>query len=839
MAGNLPETNEFVGETVIGGWELEEEVGRGNTGVVYRATQNVLEDFENEAACKLMPLNDLRDGWEVEIQKCLSLYEHPNVVNFKEYDRWDYNSETYVCYVTEYVHGSDLREYIDENLGEITPTFIESVIGEILSVMHAMEQLGISHNDLHAGNVLLSESELLMENHPTVKVTDFGVGGSVNSLDPKDDYAQLGDICLDLLQAIDKEELDSRDRYYYEFLLNDFVAKRVLETDPTQGEFVRSPRALRDSLEEGWTVARDRLENERNVELEDPFDYLSCEQMGNSFKLIDKLYTEKFPGYDRVQSKMNTLLTGPRGCGKTTILKNMSMETKIKSGSISTIDEIEYLGIYYPCRDLYFAFHYLDDDPSPRDRELLIHYFSLSLLKEFIETLGHITEEFGVSIPDNGLRDFEDELSQWITKYPAPPEDSNLLNHFASVLNKEKNRVGAALRRRPRDLDGPEVTLPIDFLPPNCSSLINRTTWGNDLPIFFLIDDYSLPTISRGMQSTLNDLLMERWDQVFFKVSTESITSFHPYDSSGKLIEESREFETVDLAAHFIGHREKREDFLSEVINTRLENTEGLHDKYKNLSEILGENPYDSYNDLARRIRGDEQVTYAGFGTIRDLFSGDISEILRLIRGMFEDEGQDEKWKEGTVSLPIPENVQDRVIRQHGNRFLNKIEGVPDTGTQLRQIAEVFGEEAHEVLLTQNSSNQTSDPPRQAFRIEIRDSFSFEKSEHFAEVAQKIRKNSEKRYNQDELVENAETIYNDMLRYGVFLLDVRGKSIRGKVVPRLYLRRLLLPTFNLTPSQRDFIGMEASDFLHLIVDPEGYASEDDGRPKDRSLLDYE
>lgn len=83
-----------------------------------------------------------------------------------------------------------------------------------------------------------------------------------------------------------------------------------------------------------------------------------------------------------------------------------------------------------------------------------------------------------------------------------------------------------------------------------------------------------------------------------------------------------------------------------------------------------------------------------------------------------------------------------------------------------------------------------------------------------------------------EFGQELESVYNDLLRYGVFLRDVRGKSQRGAVVPRLYLRRLLLPTFRLTPSQRDNVTMEAEDFLLLLASPREFQSDFQKRPKD-------
>ena len=65
-------------------------------------------------------------------------------------------------------------------------------------------------------------------------------------------------------------------------------------------------------------------------------------------------------------------------------------------------------------------------------------------------------------------------------------------------------------------------------------------------------------------------------------------------------------------------------------------------------------------------------------------------------------------------------------------------------------------------------------------------------------------------------------IYNDLIKYAVFVSIVRGKSQRGAAVPRLYLRRLLIPTFLLTPSKRDSVRVESNAFLQLLRDPEKF-----------------
>ena len=53
----------------------------------------------------------------------------------------------------------------------------------------------------------------------------------------------------------------------------------------------------------------------------------------------------------------------------------------------------------------------------------------------------------------------------------------------------------------------------------------------------------------------------------------------------------------------------------------------------------------------------------------------------------------------------------------------------------------------------------------------------------------------------------------------MFIEDLRGKSRRGDVVPRLYLRRFLIPHFNLTFSTRDSIQIEPEELEFLLKEP--------------------
>ncbi len=106
-------------------------------------------------------------------------------------------------------------------------------------------------------------------------------------------------------------------------------------------------------------------------------------------------------------------------------------------------------------------------------------------------------------------------------------------------------------------------------------------------------------------------------------------------------------------------------------------------------------------------------------------------------------------------------------------------------------------------------------PPWQAFRLEVRDTPYFEDTSL---------KEAKVKYNIDDAVsaEKLEKLYKELIRYGIFIRDVRGKSQRGAVIPRLYLRRLLIPTFLLTPNNRDSIGVEIGEFFMLLSNPDEF-----------------
>jgi len=801
IVNDLPAKNQFQGE-IIDGYQLVEEIGRGKTGVVYKT---LVTAIGHTVACKLIPKSKLKLGWEIEIQKVTKLDGIGQIVQYKQPPLiHNFAGSDYLCMFWEYIPGLNLREWIKRN--KITLEIFRTIVDEILQAFYAMKQVDISHNDLHEGNIIIYEDERVISPHPRIKITDFGIGGSLNQLVPKDDYRELARICHSLLVSIDSSELEGPDRYFYDQFIDDFIPKKLLEKDPTQGEFVRNPQALLTIL---GTISEIPI---RETEiLSNPFDYLRCEQMGNSFKLLQKLYSKNFPGYNDCLQRNNSILTGPRGCGKTTIFKNLSLKAQLLAGIYEGLSE-NFIGIYYHCYDLYFAFPYTKQNISNEQRHIIIHYFNLSILFEVLDLIEIVNNKNEKLIDKLDIGKIQEFSKEYLKDYQIPPEGANIIKHLKEVVNHQKRNARNSFYLN-KDMNI-HTLLQMDFISKFSRYLQENIKMFKGKAIYYLLDDYSLPLISKSLQTTVNDFIFFPIEHShhFFKISTESIVTFYPYTSSNKLLIQNREYILIDLGYSFITADSARiQSFLGEVVNNRLKNTPTIHEMYQNIEAILGENSYKSNNDLARQIRAEREegttkkrVLYYGWKTIVDLCSGDVANILELIKTIFNEVGSENFSRLNGVNIPIsysevdtPKNVhlQDKSIREAGNDFLYRIGFIPeeDYGSQIKQIVATIGHIAYWYLCNIDSKNEATRPPHQACRIELQEDPHLE----------------------GELLQ----IYNNIIKYGIFIRDSRGKSQRGEAVDRLYLRCILIPTFKLTFSKRDSIRLDPNEFKLLLKSP--------------------
>jgi hypothetical protein len=146
------------------GYRIEEEIGRGGMGVVYRAYDLRLRRL---VALKLIAPEFARDErfherFARETELAMSL-EHPNVVPI--YDAGDVDGRLYLA--MRLVPGSDLRELLQTERA-LEPTRTLTICRQVASALDAAHAKGLVHRDVKPSNVLLDEDE-------HVYLADFGL----------------------------------------------------------------------------------------------------------------------------------------------------------------------------------------------------------------------------------------------------------------------------------------------------------------------------------------------------------------------------------------------------------------------------------------------------------------------------------------------------------------------------------------------------------------------------------------------------------------------------------------------------------------------------------------
>ena len=146
-------------------YRLDEELGRGGRGVVYRAYDNLLD---RDVAVKVVSAGILDSEGRARLLREAQLVarlNHPNIIDL--YDAGEADGLSFI--VMERVEGESLAESKPDSLDEIL-----AITRQICSALEYAHENGIVHRDLKPENVIITSDG-------TVKLTDFGLASPVAS----------------------------------------------------------------------------------------------------------------------------------------------------------------------------------------------------------------------------------------------------------------------------------------------------------------------------------------------------------------------------------------------------------------------------------------------------------------------------------------------------------------------------------------------------------------------------------------------------------------------------------------------------------------------------------
>jgi serine/threonine protein kinase len=778
---------------------LQQLIKSGNDGHVFKGHSDLLA---RDWACKVIPRTNLvlgvggKEVWRSEVLKANSLTNSAVVKFEQQIEDWKDDAAGVDCVVlvSEFVEGCDLKDFIAKNKGRVTVSFVTSFLTTMLNLFHEMKLRGVPHGDLHAANILVQDRsayDLLSPRH-VFRVTDFGVAEATSDRRFKDDFDQLADVLRQLLEQVSYTAGSLKEKFVFNVINDRFLARYLTERDTTREPIARQPEALFLELQ-GIEAEFDKYAGE-GIRLLYPFDFLNCEQIGDDESLLKSLYSDRFLGLEDIQSRNNVVVTGPRGCGKSTVFKSLSLHHKSQVGEDAP-GETKYFGVYYRCLDLYFAFPRYVIPGRPEALDIPIHFVTATLLAGLCEVferwaLRHFQEEYRASEAR-----VANKLWDILGIHPPREPGVETLRCVAAELQKQRRKAVERQQFANDAKRGIGRCWGVDILQRACETLVASFSFSKSRPVYFFIDDYSAPKVTKALQSSLNRIFMQRSPHCFFKLSTESPVSFSSGDMDGVEYVEGREFFMLNLGLVYLhDDSDKKLAFIEDVFHRRLSAVE----KYPvtHITELVGSNPSQNWNEDARQIRRVRKITIWGKESLSNLCSGDIHYVINLVASMVNAVGGEAQLRQSENTPKVSASVQDKCIREEAGEFLRNLRGSCEHGDKLVAIASAFGIVANSFLRWRNSTNEKGEPPWQACRIEPHEALS--------------------------LTGPAQNLYDELLRYSVFIEDDRGKSRRGKTVPRLCLRRFLIPYFNLTFSGRDSIPLEPKDIELLLTAPDQF-----------------
>ena len=762
----------------VNGYAISDFVGRGFYGLTYKCTDMSGKNF----AIKLLSKNAYAAQGKDFLNEIRIYASIPNSNYIAQYiGTGEYNKEVgavrldifYI--VSEWIDGVSLKKYIVEHT--VSPDFLNYFFNDILYGLLAFEEAGLWHRDLHEENILVatlshSQKKSLQREDPIAfKIVDIGSAKARTASNIKDisDIQYVGRHATFILKQVECNytQLLREDRLFLKLMLP-FAAK--LSDENVSRSYTDIASAI-DDYEKQRKHSRFTNPTESEI-LEEPLGLINALDIVSP-KMLKQLFSTQFRYFDDIQSRdySSIVITGPRGCGKTMLLRNMSFDVQFEcSNTNNNFHDLKFIGIFMSSR--FDIGNLLVSDRRPNwimDNRKIGFYFNGLIVCKLIDIFYTLVEN-GV-INEHDLQDIifgiaENYGIKFANLY-------NLKSHITSILSLIQN-----------DSQNVDTFITESNSTPTFLNYIVEQTRGRvsafkNKEFILLIDDLSLPKIPKEILQSLNPFIYNPGARYKIRVSAHS-DGLILHDRTGEDFKENRDYIQINLGNEYY--------ILSEDFNKCLQGFNDILAKrfklankgsFLGLEKILGNVPaYKNFGAVIKNYAKSNKlgrIRYKGVEIFIKLCSGDLSYSIDLLRKMinFTDES-------GVVNV----QSQHKVIKSYARLQLSLLRDIRSEHIpSLYDVGLAFGEMSREKLIKNGSEH---------LRIEI----------DFASCD----------------IQQKEAI-RELLTYGLFIDGGFSANANGKITRKLLFRRIFTPVFPTTVNNSDTFNFSPERFSLFINNP--------------------
>lgn len=457
------------------------------------------------------------------------------------------------------------------------------------------------------------------------------------------------------------------------------------------------------------------------INLTNPFEVRTPEAL--SAQEVAKLFVDVFSDFKKVDDQSHTFIQGPRGTGKSMMLRYMEPDAQIAACKADSIKDLEFFALHIPIKKAW-------SDITEWD---LLDGTMYQYLAEHL-MISHITYCLFRSLNKNiEISDLDKNVLECLNRLLVGCGSNeinidelcnleSLTSHFHVEFNKIKSFVKRLMFSKPETLDYDGGLLSyLDFLVP-LLEVLKEQPWGCGGPFYLMIDDADL--LDTRMQRILNTWVSCRTiDSVCLKVATQNrYATYRTVD--GKLIESPHDYSEVNISELYTRKENRYAKRVKDIIEKRLELV-GIYvsvedffpedlaqrDKIEEIKSDLkakhcaGKGRGTRASDdviryatpiymsmLAGKRKSSSTYSYAGFKSMVDLSSGIIRWFIDPAAKMFGEliSSNSTRYKEAFTDdgriARIPASIQDKVLKEWSHSFID--DELPKIEDRSEEIAE-------------------------------------------------------------------------------------------------------------------------------------------------------